>query len=172
MSWGLPFIQPQFTSLHFTSLHFTSLPFRWSPLHFALFITFLTLQFHGPPTVKEPRPCPLRPLNKAALNYAAHRKFAQVVGPSLQASLTCRECSLCRLLRVLQEVTAPSPWKCQFHVWTNRSRTHCDSSIGSFQKWLRKHGYLQRWQQWVYLSTYWLDVTVGSCRWRKHDGVE
>jgi hypothetical protein len=51
MSWGLPFIQPQFTSLHFTSLHFSSLhltSLHWlfddfPPLNFALFITFLTL---------------------------------------------------------------------------------------------------------------------------------
>jgi hypothetical protein len=38
MSWGLPFIQPQFTSLHFTAFSMISPP----PLHFALFITFLT----------------------------------------------------------------------------------------------------------------------------------
>jgi hypothetical protein len=32
------------TTMYFPSLPFTSLPFRWSPLHFALFITFLTLR--------------------------------------------------------------------------------------------------------------------------------
>jgi hypothetical protein len=45
MSWGRPFIQPQFTSLHltsihFTSLHFTSLPFRWSPRSLRLIYHF------------------------------------------------------------------------------------------------------------------------------------